>query len=174
MEIIKIPIERIRVLLGVNGETKKRLELLTKTSIKINDDGAVEITGESADEFFLMDVIKSIGFGFEPRDAEKLLNENYASKFIDLKEICKSKNDLKRIKGRIIGEEGKMKNEIEAATDCKISIYERTIGIIAPLDTILYTEKAINNIIDGAQLTHIFNDLAKYRREIMSNRLLGR
>ncbi len=173
MEIIKIPAERIGALLGINGETKKRLETLTKTNIKINDDGNVEIIGEITDEFFLKDVINSIGRGFNPSDAEKLLNEKYTFQFIDLKEICKSENNLKRIKGRIIGEEGKMKNEIEIATECKILVYGWTVGIIAPLDTIEYAEKAINKIIDGAQLTRVFNDLAKYKREIMGYRLIG-
>lgn len=174
MEIVKIPIERVGVLLGRNGETKKRLEELTRTQIRVNEDGDVEISGESAEEFFLRDVIRAIGRGFNPSDAEKLLKDDYSLEIIDLKEFCKNENDLKRVRGRIIGEEGKMKNEIEAATESKISVYGWTVGIIAPLDTLGYVKKAVEMIVEGTQLTTVFNVLARFKKEILGNRLLGK
>ena len=161
-------------LIGSDGENKKRLEKLTNTTIKVNDDGEVEINGDSANEFFVKDVVRAIGRGFALQEAERLLKDTWALEVIDLKEICKSENDLRRVRGRIIGEEGKMKAEIEAATECGLSIYGWTVSIIAPLDTLIYAKKAINRILDGAQLTTVFNDLAKYRKEIMGNRLLGK
>lgn len=174
VEMIKIPADRVGVLLGPGGETKKRLEELTEARIEVNEDGEVSLTGDSHQEFFLKDVIRAIGRGFNPNDAEKLLKDSYSMEIIDLKEVCKGENDAKRIKGRIIGEEGKMKTEIEAATECKISVYGWTAGIIAPLDTMQYALKAVNKIIEGAQLTTVFNDLARYRKEILANRLLGK
>ncbi len=174
MEIVKIPAERIGALLGPGGATKKRLEGLAKAEMEVSAEGEDEIIGESAEEFFLKDVVKAIGRGFAPEDAEKLFRENYALEIMDLKEYCKGENDLKRVRGRIIGEEGKMKNEIEAATESKISVYGWTVGIIAPLDALGYAKKAVNKIIEGAQLTRVFNDLARYKKEIMGNRLLGK
>ncbi len=174
MEMIKIPVERVGALLGAGGGTKKRLEELTEAKINVNEDGEVEISGASAEEFFLKDVIMAIGRGFAAPDAEKLLKDSYALEIIDLKKICKGENDLKRIRGRIIGEEGKMKGEIEAATECRISVYGWTVGIIAPHDTMGYAKKAVGKIVEGAQLASVFNDLAKYRKEILGNRLLGK
>lgn len=170
MELIKIPAERVPILL----ETKKRLELQSKANLEVNIDGEITITGESAEEFFLKDVIKAIGRGFDPNDAEKLFDEKYILEIIDLKDLCKNEKDLKRVKGRIIGERGKMKTEIESATESKISVYGRTVGIIAPLDNMHYAHKAVYKIIEGSRLESVFNDLAKYRREILGNRLLGK
>ncbi len=174
MEVVKIPAERVGALLGPNGETKKALEKKTKTRMKVSEDGEVEIAGSSAEEFFLKDVVKAIGRGFNPQDAEKLLNENYALEILDMKEFCKDEKDLRRIRGRIIGEEGKMKSEIEAATETKISVYGWTVGIIGPHDTVNYAKKAVYKIIDGAQLTTVFNEIARYKKEILANRLLGK
>lgn len=172
--MMKIPVERIGALLGQNGENKKRLETLTKTKITVNDDGDVEVSGESAEEFFLKDVITAIGRGFAAQEAERLLKDEYMLEIIDLKEFCKGENDLNRVRGRIIGEEGKMKSEIEVATECTISVYGWTVGIIAPLDTLQYAKKAVKRIIEGAQLTSVFNDISRYKKEIMGNRLLGK
>lgn len=174
VEILKIPAERVGALIGPEGEYKKRLEKLTNTTIKVNDEGEVEIRGESANEFFVKDVIRAVGRGFSVKDAEALLRENFSLQVIDLKEYCANEKDLYRVRARIIGKEGKMKSEIEAATDSKVSVYGWTVSIIAPLDSIGYAKKAIEKILNGSQLTTVFNDLAKYKREIMSNRLLGK
>lgn len=174
MEIIRIPVERVGPLLGRDGEAKARLEHLTGARISVDSDGEVTVEGDSAQEFFLKDVIKAVGRGFDPVSAEKLLSEKYSLEIIDLKDICKGDKDLQRVRGRIIGEEGKMKAEIEAALECRLSIYGWTVGVIAPLDTMVYAHKALNRIIEGAQLTTVFNDLARYRKEIMANRLMGK
>ena len=174
MELIKIPEARVGNLLGPNGEAKAKIEGLTATIITVNADGDVTIEGESASEFFAKDVVKAIGRGFEPQDAEKLLSDRFMLEIMDLKEICRSENEISRVKGRVIGEDGKMKLEIEAATDSKISVYGWTVSIISPMDSMVYAQKAINRIIDGAQLTTVFNDLARYKREIFANRLMGK
>ena len=174
MELIKIPAARVGNLIGPNGETKKRLEGLTSTKIEVNIEGEATIEGESANEFFAKDVVKAIGRGFEPKDAENLLSDKFMLEIMDLKEICRSENEIQRVKGRVIGEDGKMKLEIESATDSKVSVYGWTVSVISPMDSMVYAQKAINRIIDGAQLTTVFNDLAKYKREIFANRLMGK
>ncbi|MFA5077494.1 MAG: KH domain-containing protein, partial [Candidatus Micrarchaeia archaeon] len=170
----KIPPERVGALFGEGGEAKGRLEKLTETKIEVNKEGEVSIEGDSAKAYFLKDVVHAIGRGFSAKDAERLLNENYMLEIIDLREIVKGENNLARVKGRVIGEEGKMKLEIEAAAECKISVYGWTISIIANMDTMQYAKKAVNKIIDGAQLSTVFNDLARYKKEILANKLMGK
>jgi ribosomal RNA assembly protein len=174
MEALIIPKERVDVLVGKGGECKKRLETLTGTEIFVNTDGEVTVSGETTSGFFLREVITAIGRGFSPADAEHLLNENYMLDMIDLREVASGENNISRIKGRIIGDEGKMKTEIENATDCRVSVYGSTVGIISRVDTMQYARKAIIRIIDGAQLPSVFNDLARFKKEILANRLLGR
>ena len=174
MHVLKIPADRVGTLVGPNGENKKRLEKLVGTTIEVNNDGEVTVSGDSTAEFFLKDVIIAIGRGFPAKDAEKLLSENYMLELIDLREHVSGENNLHRVKARVIGEEGKVKTEIESATECKIAVYGWTVGMIAPLDTMQYARKAVGKIIDGSPITSVFNDLAKYRHEIKASRLIGR
>ncbi|MBU0586619.1 hypothetical protein KJ780_03835 [Candidatus Micrarchaeota archaeon] len=170
MEIINIPVQRVSNL----QDAKARLEELTNTKINISEEGQIILQGDSASEFFLKDVVKAIGRGFDPKDAEILFKDDYSLEIVDLKDVCRNEKDLQRVRGRVIGEEGKMKTEIENATDSKLCIYGWTVGVIAPLDTMVYALKAIDKIMRGSQLTTIFNDLARYKKEILANRLLGK
>ncbi|PIY59884.1 RNA-processing protein, partial [Candidatus Woesearchaeota archaeon CG_4_10_14_0_8_um_filter_47_5] len=50
---LKIPLERVAVLIGKSGETKQRLEEATKTRIEVNsEEGDVKIRGEQSLELF--------------------------------------------------------------------------------------------------------------------------
>jgi rRNA processing protein Krr1/Pno1 len=46
MEIIRIPLERIRALRGDDGKTRELIEEKCKIKLDIGDDGEVTITGE--------------------------------------------------------------------------------------------------------------------------------
>ena len=123
--------------------------------------------------FFASDVVKAIGRGFDAREALRLLKDDYSFYLISLKEVAKTDKAKKRLKGRIIGEKGKMKTEIEKAADAKLCIYGSTVGIIAKIDTMEYAKEAVNMLINGAKHTSVLNYLSKARRTIMQERLTG-
>jgi ribosomal RNA assembly protein len=174
MEIIRIPAERIKALIGERGKTKGLIEDKCNVKLEIDEDGEVHIEGDSSDVFFAKDVVKAIGRGFEPRDALKIVNENYNFELIELKEELKNEKAITRIKGRIIGEKGKMKSEIEAATESVIAVHGYTVGIISRLDTMEYAKEAITMIIDGAEHSSVYNYLAKMKKKILADRLIQR
>lgn len=174
MEMIKIPEKRVASLLGKDGKTIKEIEKKCMVRLKVSGDGEVGIEGETADIFFAKDVIKAIGRGFEPRDAMRLIDENWQFLLIDLKDYLSTDKALKRIKGRIIGEDGKMKSEIENATESKISVYGSTVGIISKMDTIGYAETAVMKLISGAQHSSVINYLGKVKKELLAERLRGK
>lgn len=171
MEVIKIPNDRVAVLIGENGKTKDLIEKKCNVTLSISSEGEVEINGETADTFFAKDVVKAIGRGFLPKQALKILNENYQFFLIDLDDYVKSEKAIVRVKGRIIGEEGTMKKEIEAATESYLSIYGDTVGIIAKIDTIEYAKEAISMLIQGAQHASVFSYLARAKQQIFGERL---
>ena len=173
MEIIKIPEKRVSVLVGNNGRTKSRIQKICNVKLSIAEEGEVEIEGETADEFFAKDVIKAIGRGFEPNDALLLVKDEYQFFLMDLKEHLSNEKAIKRIKGRVIGEKGKIKIEIEEATESKISIYGNTIGIIAKMDTIEYAKEAVLMIVNGSQHNRVFGYLGRIRKQILADRLKG-
>jgi ribosomal RNA assembly protein len=172
-EFIRIPQERVKVLFGKDGNTKKRIEKKCNVELLVEPEGEVEIVGEAADVFFVRDVIKAIGRGFAPETALKIMGHDYGLYIIQLKEHIGSENALKRVKGRIIGENGRIKGQIEHATDSFISVYGNTVAIIARIDTMEYAKEAIGMIIDGARLTSVLGYLSRAKREILESRLKG-
>ncbi|MBS7621647.1 hypothetical protein KEJ32_06015, partial [Candidatus Bathyarchaeota archaeon] len=68
-------------------------------------------------------VVTAIGRGFSPEHAFKLIQDEEAVlDIIDLRIIFgKSESDIRRVKGRIIGMDGKTRRLIEELTDTNIA-----------------------------------------------------
>lgn len=172
-EIVKIPAERVKVLLGEGGATKKRIEGRCNVELDVDPDGEVQIEGDAADVFFARDVVKAIGRGFTAESALRLMGHDYGLYIIPLKEHASSDKAIARLKGRVIGEKGRIKAQIEAATDSILSIYGSTIAVISRIDTMEYAKEAIGMLIDGARHTSVLKYLSRVKREIMEARLKG-
>ncbi len=176
-EHVKIPMTRIAVVIGKNGETKTKIENLTRTSIEIDSkDGVVHIINTPETENPLAvwkarDIIKAIGRGFSPERALFLLEEDAYLDLIDLTTLF-GRNDkaIKRIKGRIIGEAGKTRRLIEETTETALSVYGTTISFIGPLKTLRIAQKAVKMLINGASHSTVYQFLYKRRREVKKDR----
>ena len=78
-----------------------------------------------------MEIITAIGRGFSPERALTLIQGENALHIIDLREFTgKSSSNIERIKGRIIGEGGKARRNMENLTGALISVYGKTVSII--------------------------------------------
>ncbi len=172
-EVVKIPEERIAVLIGKNGKTKKEIEEKTNSSIFISKKGEVSIKGEDSGVYFASEVVKAIGRGFNPKIALKLLKNDFMLKVIDLHDFYNTKNSIIRIKGRVIGEKGKIRALIENSTDSYISIYGDTISIIAPYYTMDFAKEAVLKLVRGARHSTIERFLADAREKLMYIKLRG-
>ena len=148
---IKIPDDRIAVLIGRSGKTRRYLENKTKTKITIEDD--VHIEGESLDVIGAENIVKAISRGFSPKNAFALLHEDTTMAIIDLP---KNADKLKRIRSRLIGTKGKCRRTLEVLTKTKISIYGRTVGIIGSYESIKLAEDAINRLITGISHNNVY------------------
>lgn len=171
MEIVKIPERRVKAFTAKDNEVEKLIESKCDVRLEIDKEGDIEIEGDVAQVYFAKEVVKAIGRGFEPNDALKLMSDNYCFHLIELKEVLRNEKAISRIKGRIIGEKGKMKSEIEAATQSKISVYGYTVGIIADLDTIEYAKEAVGKLINGAEHSRVYSYLAKVKKDILRKKL---
>jgi ribosomal RNA assembly protein len=149
------------------------IEKKCNVTLTIEDEGDVEVDGDATDTFFAKDIVKAIGRGFAPRDALKLADQDYNLYLIPLKDITPSEKAMTRLKGRVIGREGRIKEDIEAATQSVISVYGSTIGIISRIDTMEYAREAVGMLLEGATHTALQTYLSKVRREIMDTRLKG-
>lgn len=152
-ELIKVPEERIGVLIGPKGIIRKKIEKKTKCKILIDSEyGDVTIEGEGEAFFRAADVIKAIARGFSPERAFKLFEHEYMLKIIDITEYTgKSAATQKAKRGRVIGREGKARTEIEKRTNSMISVYGKTVAIIALPQELKAATQAIDMLLNGSK-----------------------
>jgi ribosomal RNA assembly protein len=176
---VKVPKERIGVLVGPNGMVRKHVEERLNVKLKIDSEsGDVEIslTPEAPDPttlFRAKDVVTAIGRGFSAEHAFLLIdNEDALFEIIDLHEsVGKSEADLKRLKGRVIGKEGRTRNLIEELTETRVSVYGHTIGIIGEGEQIEVAKQAIKMLLRGSLHATVYRFLHKKRRDLKKKKL---
>ena len=144
-EFVKIPKERIPILIGTEGSVKKELEKRTSTKIKVTDE--IEIEGETFDVMLAANVVKAIARGFSPESAFLLLDEEYELNIITL--LGKNERTVKRLMGRVIGKEGKTRKKIEEACCARISIYGKTVAIIACIEDLDTASRCVEMLLKG-------------------------
>jgi len=152
MNELKIPRERVAILIGKKGADKKKLEKKTNTKINVGKEGDVEVSAEdNFDVFLTCNIIKAIARGFNPDIALTLLDEENCLEIINIiEEIGKSKKKLIRMKSRVIGTKGKAKHNIERLTNTKISIYGKTVSIIGDIEDVSIAREGIESLLKGA------------------------
>lgn len=172
---LKIPQERVAVLIGKNGQIKKNIEADTKTQIKIDSlEGDIFIHGEDALGLYTArEVIRSIGRGFNPEIAKLLLKQDYVFEYIGLNEFAgKSKNTLLRLKGRVIGKEGRSRKLIEELSEAYISVYGKSISIIGTAESSSIAKRAVEALLRGSTHATVYKWLEKKRREMKRKRVM--
>lgn len=173
---LKIPLARVAVLIGKKGEVKRSIESATKVKLDVDSkEGIVVLSGiDSLAVFTAREVIEAIGRGFNPEIAELLLKPDYVFEVVNVKDYAgKSKATSLRLKGRVIGKEGKSRKMIELFTDTHISIYGKTIGIIGDAEGVASARKAVESLLRGAPHGNVYKALEKRKSEIKRNELIS-
>lgn len=164
---LRIPRERVAVLIGKKGETKRYLEHETKTKIKVDSaEGEIEIIGKDALLLYLArEIIRAIGRGFNPDVAMQLLKQDYAFEVISIVDFARNANDLERLRGRVIGEGGKSRRTIEDLTQTSICVFGKTIGIIGPGENLVNARRAVESLLSGSPHAHVYRWIERKRKE---------
>jgi len=173
LEELKVPKERVGVFIGKNGETKKELAETMGCEIDIDSKEGI-VTIKSPDSINLMiakDVIKAIARGFNPEFAKLLINDEYSFQMINLNDYNAHKNHQERLKGRVIGRNGKSRSMIEEYTECHISIYGKTIGIIGKGENVRIAFKAVESLLEGSPHAYVYKWLEKQRTELETSEI---
>lgn len=167
---VKIPKERIAVLIGKKGEIKRRLQKKLNVKIEIDSqEGDVIITGEDSLNCVLtQNIIKAIARGFTPQESLELLKEDTAFELLDTTDfVGKEKNRQKRIKARVIGTDGKARKAIEEMTETKIVIFGKTVGIIGEYQNVHLARRALESLLGGSQHKGVYLWLEKQKKKMM-------
>lgn len=169
-EHIKIPLDRVAVLVGPKGSIKELIEEKSTTSINIeSSSGTVEIM-DAKDPIKGMrarEVVHAIARGFSPEKAIKLFDDDYLMfETIDLSNIARTEKDMERLKGRIIGRGGKTREVFEDLTNVRISVYGKTISIIGYPEQNAVARAGIDMLLKGSTHGPVYKFLEKKRTDL--------
>ncbi|MDP3729026.1 MAG: KH domain-containing protein [bacterium] len=174
---LKIPVDRVAVLIGKNGEVKKRIENKKQVRLEINStEGDVVVSGnDSVAVYETLNIVKAIGRGFNPEIAELLYNEENNLDLINISDFSgNSQKKLLRLRGRVIGQEGKSRKMIESLTETYISVYGKTIAIIGNVEAVAMSRQAIEMLLEGAPHGNVYKWLEDKRRETIRRKFADR
>jgi len=132
-----------------------RLKRSLSCEIIIKDNQIVITSKNSFNEYIARNVIIAFGRGFSLDDALELCREDKYFKLIELQDYAKNRNQLVRIKSRVIGRKGRVKKEIERLTGAKIAIYGKTIALIGSEQELKSAEDALIRIITGSKQSNV-------------------
>lgn len=177
--LTKIPKDRIGALIGPEGKVKQVIEKRLKVELTIDSetgDVTIKLAPEADDPSLLFrakEVITAIGRGFAPEGAFRLIDdEELLLEVIDLREMFgTSQSELQRVKGRIIGQEGKTRRIIEELTEADVSIHGHTVAIIAGMDQMEVAREAVKMILRGSMHSTVYRYLNRKRREFKKKKL---
>ncbi|AGK60375.1 KH domain protein [Archaeoglobus sulfaticallidus PM70-1] len=168
---IRVPESRVGVIVGKDGETKKEIEEKTGCEMIVRKDGAITLICEDTIGFLkAQNIIKAIANGFSPSTAFKLLNDFVTLEIIDISEYV-PENAVKRIMGRIIGKDGKMKKTIEETLEVNLSIRDKSVAIIGDVENVGVAREAIMMLIDGSTHSTVMKFMERRKRDIKSKTL---
>ena len=170
----RVPKDRIAVLIGAKGATRRDLEKAAGCKhIQIDSStGEIEVTWPDAGGYDpvkalkLPDVIKAVGRGMAPSRAIQLLQDDWFFEMVDLREhVGKRSNQQRRIRARIIGSEGKIRKMIERHTGTEISIYKSTVVLVGEGAGLTSARQAIEMLASGSEHGTVLKYLEKERKK---------
>ena len=174
---VRVPLERVGVVIGKGGSTRKSFEEELGVVLSVDSkSGSVVVKCDSiekGDPMKAVRVVEAIGRGFSPQRAHRLLGEEVAFEVIDLRDFAgKSVNALGRIRGRIIGVNGKSRRVIEELTGCYLSVYGRSVALIGEPTEMRLAMEAVKMLASGSPHRTVYNMLQKARTKRKMERML--
>ena len=169
--ILHIPEERIPVVIGNKGKTKIKICKMCNVEIAVESKTGQITIGSTAKNFDengalkARDIINAISNGFSPERAFRILDDESLLQVLDLRNFTTSSNSTNRIKGRIIGEKGKARKNIEELTNTFISIYGHTVSLIGNYEETKLALDAIMLLINGRSHKTVYEMLYQAKRK---------
>ena len=157
MQHVKVPQDRIGVLIGEGGETMREIERRAEVRLDIDSENhsvRIEETGDPVTGLKAPDIVRAIGRGFRPEDALELLEDDMMMfDVVDIDAAARNKNDRRRMKGRLIGEGGRTRELMEQLTGASVAIYGSTLSIIGGPQQVDAVREAPSMSISAASRT---------------------
>ncbi|MFB6155815.1 MAG: KH domain-containing protein [Haloferacaceae archaeon] len=170
MQHVKVPQDRIGVLIGEGGETMREIERRAEVRLDIDSESgsvAIESVGDPVTGLVAPDIVQAIARGFKPEVALTLLDDEMRMfELIDIDAASRNKKDLQRNKGRLIGEDGRTRELMEELTGADVVIYGSTLGIIGQPEEVEAVRRATEMLLDGAPHGTVYAFLERKHNEL--------
>jgi ribosomal RNA assembly protein len=170
MQHVTVPQDRLGALIGEGGETMREIERRAEVRLDIDSETgsvAIDSVGDPVTGIVAPDVVRAVGRGFKPDAALSLLDDEMRMfDLIDLDDATRNKNDLKRQKGRLIGENGRTRELMEELSGAEVVIYGTTLGIIGQPEEVETVRRATEMILDGAPHGAVYSFLERKHNEL--------
>ncbi len=154
----EIYIENIRKVLQNKGTIEQQL------NIKITNKGKnLFIEGNADNEYTALQIMQAINLGFSVEKALLLNNENIILQEIHIKDITK-RNDLERVRARIIGTQGKTLKTLNSLTDCEFSLSDNKVGIIGDAEKIEEAVQALESLVHGSKQGNVYSRIEREKK----------
>jgi ribosomal RNA assembly protein len=177
-QFIKVPGERIGVLIGRKGAVIEKIKQECRVNVDVESESGNVIVGYDSSSliegnpFKALEIISAIARGFSPERAFKLLHEDVVFQLLDIRDyVGNSQSSMNRIKGRIIGERGKSRRTIEELSGADVSVYGHTVGFIGIFEAIKVAVEAIVLLTKGSSHRTVYAMLQNYRRKLKQEKM---
>ncbi len=159
---ILIPKTRVAILLGAKNATKANLEKLGKVKISVKGN-LVEIAGKDALEVMVAkNVVDAIGRGFSPESAKQLFDDEFSYTKLVLPDYGhKKQSHQERVRGVVIGQEGKAKRMIERESGAELAIQGKTIAILGKFEALEKARQAVEMLLTGRRHATVYRFLER-------------
>jgi len=169
-EFIKVPKDRLAVLIGPTGSTKKLIEESTGVKLRVDSQsGEVEIVANEKDAlstYAANNIVKAIARGFSPKNALTLLEDDVFLDVIDVTDFVGEKEkEIAHKRGRVIGSHGSIRKDIEEHCDTMVSVYGKTIALIGRAEGMYKARRAVEMLLEGASHHIVLSFLKKVSRD---------
>lgn len=166
----RVPKDRIAVLIGKSGKTRKMIEEACEGDLSIDSQtGDVSISWKGEPDpirrMKVPDVISAIGRGFSPQRAVQLLEDNVFLRMYDIREwVGRQPNQTRRMRSRLIGTNGRIRTLIEEMSRCEIAVYGSTVAVLGDNDGLSLATPAIEGILGGSEHSTVLFGLEQDKR----------
>ena len=177
--LTRIPRERIAVLIGKGGETRKSIEEATGAKLHVDSTtGEVSVVWpveiDPVLRLKLPDIIRAIGRGLAPNRALRLIADDTFLRIYDIREwVGRKGNHTRRMRSRLIGRDGRIRSLIESFTGTEIAIHGSTVVVIGDEVGLMTACTAIEGLLDGAEHSTVIRGMERdVRRRRIEDRSL--
>ncbi len=167
MRIIAIPANRMPVFRRDGGRFLDKIEDECKVEASLKN-GELHFDGEAGDEWAAEQVAKAVVLGFKPRQAFKLLKDDYFLEEVDLKDVARNEKELQRFKSRVIGSEGKAKKTLQELSGAWLSISGGTVAFLGKYEDVQLAREGIQKIVEGKSHSTVYSYLEKRVKQLLN------